>query len=100
MDETKRQTILRLLADEEAKLASLDNPPQRDGPPQLGLGYPFPPVRGLHINLCLVSHFCPPTQKATAWKDERMRTLSIDDGQLKVPVKWCVGYRLPVHCGI
>ena len=50
MDETKRQTILRLLADEEAKLASLDNPPQRDGPPQLGLGYPFPPVRGLHIN--------------------------------------------------
>ena len=29
MDEAKRQTILRLLADEEAKLASLNNPLQR-----------------------------------------------------------------------
>ena len=29
MDETKRQTILRLLAEEEAKLASVNNPLQR-----------------------------------------------------------------------
>ena len=29
MDETRRQTILRLLAEEEAKVASLNNPPQR-----------------------------------------------------------------------
>jgi hypothetical protein len=28
MDETKRQTILRLLVEEEAKLASLKNSPQ------------------------------------------------------------------------
>ncbi len=27
-DETKRQTILRLLAEEEAKLAALDGPPE------------------------------------------------------------------------
>jgi hypothetical protein len=29
MDEAKRQTIVRLLADEEAKLVSLTNPPQQ-----------------------------------------------------------------------
>ena len=28
-DEAKRQTILRLLAEEEAKLASLSNPPEK-----------------------------------------------------------------------
>jgi hypothetical protein len=28
-DETKRQTLLRLLADEEAKLAALDDPTKR-----------------------------------------------------------------------
>ena len=27
-----------------------------------------------------------------------MRTVSIDDGQLNVAVKWRVGYRFPVHC--
>ncbi len=27
-DETKRQTIIRLLAEEEAKLAALDDPPE------------------------------------------------------------------------
>ena len=29
MDEAKRQTTVRLLAEEEAKFASLNNPPQR-----------------------------------------------------------------------
>ena len=33
MDETKRQTILRLLAEEEAKLGSPTNPPQRKARP-------------------------------------------------------------------
>jgi hypothetical protein len=33
MDETKRQTILRLLAEEEAKLASLTNPPRQKASP-------------------------------------------------------------------
>jgi hypothetical protein len=33
MDEAKRQTILRLLAEEEAKLASLNNPPQQKASP-------------------------------------------------------------------
>ncbi len=28
-DETKRQTLMRLLAEEQAKLAALDNPPER-----------------------------------------------------------------------
>lgn len=28
-DETKRQILLRLLAEEEAKLATLDNPPKK-----------------------------------------------------------------------
>jgi hypothetical protein len=33
MDGTKRQTILRLLAEEEAKLASLTNPPRQKASP-------------------------------------------------------------------
>jgi hypothetical protein len=33
MDETTRQTILRLLAEEEAKLASLSNPPRQKASP-------------------------------------------------------------------
>jgi len=33
MDETKRQTILRLLAEEEVKLASLTNPPRQKASP-------------------------------------------------------------------
>jgi hypothetical protein len=33
MDEIKRQTILRLLAEEEAKVASLTNPPRQKASP-------------------------------------------------------------------
>jgi hypothetical protein len=33
LDRTKRQTILRLLAEEEAKLASLTNPPRQKASP-------------------------------------------------------------------
>jgi hypothetical protein len=33
MDETKRQTILRLLAEEEVELASLTNPPRQKASP-------------------------------------------------------------------
>jgi hypothetical protein len=29
-DETKRQTLLRLLAEEQAKLAALDHPPNKE----------------------------------------------------------------------
>jgi len=30
-DEAKRQTLMRLLAEEEAKLAALNNPPEKNG---------------------------------------------------------------------
>jgi hypothetical protein len=36
-------------------------------------------------------------QDTPAWKDKRMRTAPVYDGQYKITVKWCGCYGLPLH---
>jgi hypothetical protein len=45
--------------------------------------------------------FCinPAAEDAAARKDEGMRAIVIDDGQLKVAVERCSRYRVPIHGG-
>ncbi len=83
-DETKRQTIIRLLAEEEAKLAALDDPPEENK----GLGRrPFPPVRGMHVDPLSGLGIHPATENATAWKHKTVHAVAVDHGQLKVAVE-------------
>jgi hypothetical protein len=39
----------------------------------------------------------PPAEAASACKDERMRSVTVNHGQFKITVERSVGYRLPVH---
>jgi hypothetical protein len=77
-DETKRQTIIRLLAEEKAKLAALDDPPEKNG-----VARPFPPARRVHVDPRFGFGVDPATENAAAWKRKSMRTVVIDDGQLR-----------------
>ncbi len=96
VDQAKRQIILRLLAEEEAKLVSLKTSPGKRQS-QLGLLPPFPPVGWLNVDPFFCFHLHPPTQDTAARKNEGMRSVPVNDGQLKIPVEGRNGYRFPLH---
>ncbi len=77
----KRQTLLRLLADEKAKLAALKR--ERSGKPRresLGAFLPFAPVGRTHVDLLFGFRVDPAPQDATTRKHKRMRAVIGDDG--------------------
>lgn len=72
-DETKRRTLQKLLAEEEAKLAVGDLPKQKRGY-QLIARAPLTPMGGLHVNMLFGFRVDPAVQNATARKHERVRS--------------------------
>jgi hypothetical protein len=68
-DETKRQTLARLLAEEEAKLASLMDDPQKKAVSRSLT--PGSPMCGVHLNLS--ASFCvdPSVEHPPTGKDKR-----------------------------
>lgn len=58
-------------------------------------GAPFAPMRRPDVEPFLGLGFHPAVEDAAAWKHERMRTVFVDHGQLKVAVKRRFGYVLP-----
>jgi hypothetical protein len=54
-------------------------------------------VRGVNLNAVLGARFYPTMQDTSAWKDERMHTAPVYDGQDKITVEWCGCYSLPMH---
>ena len=85
-DETKHKVLARLLAEEEAKLAS------RSGLMTLT---PRPPVGWAHVNLS--AGFCvgPSAEHPSAWKHKCVRAVVVYDGQLQVLIKRRTGDIFP-----
>jgi hypothetical protein len=92
LDEGKRKTILRLLAEEEAKGLNT----AKSGQKGQSLGrLPLPPVSRLYVNPSLGFHIDPTAKNAAAWKHQRIRTLVVEDRQLNITVKGCAADILP-----
>lgn len=49
----------------------------------------------LHVDPLLGLRIHPAVGHAAAWKDERVRAVRIDDGQLEIALEWRSGDRLP-----
>jgi hypothetical protein len=81
-DESRRQMLLSLLAEEEAKIG--DPRPPKKMPLALGLLVPMPPVRRAHIQPFPGFRIHPAASDASARKDQRMRTILVDDGEFKI----------------
>ena len=70
-DEAKRQIVLRLLAEEEAKLAALDDPPKRIKARELAV-LPFSPVGRLNVDPLRGFRFDPTAKDAVARKSSKL----------------------------
>ncbi|HET7383787.1 MAG TPA: hypothetical protein VFJ59_14520 [Pseudolabrys sp.] len=81
-DEPRRQMLLRLLAEEEAKIA--DPRPQKETPLALGLLVPMPPVRRTHIQPLPGFRIHPTAGDASAGKNQRMRAVLVNHGEFKI----------------
>jgi hypothetical protein len=79
----KRGTIAQLLAEEEAKLAKLNDLP----------------VCRPHINDFPCFRLNPSTQDAPAGKHQRVRAVRVKDVKLKITVEWRCRYRVPTERG-
>ena len=92
-DATKREAIVRLLAEEEAKLAKI--PEER----KLDLVRAFCPIRAnaSGVSRDPLLRFCmhPTARNPAAWEDERVVLVAVVDGELKIALVRCGGYRLP-----
>lgn len=78
-DETKRQTLMRLLAEEQAKLAALD-------PPEAALSIAPRTCAWARTSMrVLVSALI---QLLTAWKRESVHALVTYDCEFKIAIKW------------
>ena len=82
-DETKRLMLVRLLAEEEAKLAGLPSASHH----KLGRLTPLPPVGRTHFDP--LRGFClgPSAEHATAGEHERVWTIPIDHGKFQIAVE-------------
>lgn len=54
-------------------------------------------MRGLDVQLLPRFSLDPATDTSAAGKDERVWSPIINDGQLKITLKWSCGYRFPFH---
>jgi len=86
LDATKRETIGRLLAEEEAKLAEITKKRRTS---ELELVDPFAPMCRPHVNPLLRFGVHPPARNPTAGEDERVMLVFVVDGEFKMAVKRC-----------
>jgi len=84
-DATRRESIVRLLAEEEAKLAKISKVKKRKR--DLGLFDPFAPVCRAHVDLLLRFGIHPAAWNLTAGEDEHMRLVFVNDGEFKITVQ-------------
>jgi len=88
-NETKRQTLLRLLAEEQAKLAALDHPPNKEVHETCLVGVrPIAPVGRPHVDPLLGFSVDPSAENTTARKRESMRSMVTDHREFEITVKW------------
>jgi hypothetical protein len=95
-DETKRQTLMRLLAEEQSKLAALD-PPEKKTAQSLASLLPRAPMRGPHVDTFLSLGINPTAEDATARKHQSVHAVVTDNCEFKIAAKWRGGYKLPIH---
>ena len=67
-DEAKRQTLMRLLAEEQAKVAALDTAREKTAQP-LALLLPLAPMRGPHVDACFSLGVDPTAEDAGDRRD-------------------------------
>lgn len=70
------------------------DPRERDGPSSASV-IPLPPMRRVHVDPFLGLRVDPSIKRATARKHQRVRTVALDDGELKITTVWRSGYGLP-----
>jgi len=90
-DAVKRESIARLVTEEEAKLAKIFQITQTD----LQLFDPFAPVRRVHVDPLFQFGIYPTAWKPATGEDKRLQRAFVDDGELKVAVEGRGRYRLP-----
>jgi len=61
----------------------------------LGLFDPFAPMGRAHVDLLLRFGILPSARNPPAGEDERVGLVFLDDGELKIALERCGGYRLP-----
>lgn len=54
-------------------------------------------MRRVNVHLLLSADLYPAMKNAAARKHERVRAVYVDDSQLKIAVKGCGRYGLPIH---
>ena len=57
--------------------------------------YPPSPVCGSYVDPALSACVNPPVKDPTAWKRERTRAVSVQDGEFKFKIRWRARDRLP-----
>ena len=72
-DDAQRQELLRLLAEEEAKLAVIGRAKGKSSASRKNLA--TPPICRSHVNQLLGFRVKPPLEDAAAWKDKGVRTV-------------------------
>ena len=95
VDPTKRQTIARLLAEEEAKLARALDPKKDSSRQSLSLPLPASPMGGTDHHALHGRHLYPTTGSPAAGKDKRIYVITLDDRKLEVAVVWSCRYFFP-----
>ena len=99
-DDTELQMLRRLLAEEEAKLATLENDPSKKEARDLARVLPFAPMGRLHVEPLLSFRLRPTAKNTPARKHKRMYAIVVDDGQFQIAVERRGGYGLPLHSEI
>lgn len=99
-DKQRRQTILRLLAEEEGQARESEphgkapQGPLAGGKPALAVD-PFAPMGGVNVKPLPGFHLHPPLQNTPAGEDERVRAIIVDNGEFQVAVEGSARDRLP-----